>query len=501
LPEGADEPAGFGLLDPLPAPSPRAPSTAAASAPSVAALAAPSVDAAPPPVSPVAASGSSPRPQDLAALAGFTPAWGVAAPVRALSADGTVSSHVPDLSPAPDPEPLPPEPQFAGPEPQFGVAGTVLDDLPSLDDAAPLSPDPVELDSGSDIRAWTGAAPEGHGGMQIELEPNLAPLELDRRPPPAPPPDPAWALPGAGGAPKAAAPAASGLAWDDPFSEPPPAPPSPAMPPPAEPAIIAARSAPPLTSVVLDDAPVPGQPLAEHELFEMPDASPAPSGGAEPSGSLLPDVPDSVEPVATVTGPVPLAQISKPPTRTRLGLQERELPGTARRISAVVLNVGLAALLLLVVVGLASSWATVGRLEGSALSPRRLLQAFRAGTGVTPLEVTPGTYETRSGRSLLYVRGRVLNRGAPASRVRIRAEVWDGAQAVKSGETLAGAIASPEELWRAATPADVDALRTRLLAAATLVKDGQQADFLVLLDEAPRDLAGLRLRVSATVER
>ena len=63
--------------------------------------------------------------------------------------------------------------------------------------------------------------------------------------------------------------------------------------------------------------------------------------------------------------------------------------------------------------GLASSWATAGRVDGSALSPRRLLQALRPGSGVSPVEVTPGTYETRSGRSLLYVRGRVLNRGAP----------------------------------------------------------------------------------------
>jgi len=31
--------------------------------------------------------------------------------------------------------------------------------------------------------------------------------------------------------------------------------------------------------------------------------------------------------------------------------------------------------------------------------------------------------------------------------------------------------------------------------------DGQQADFLVLLDEAPPDLSGLRLRVTASVER
>jgi len=201
----------------------------------------------------------------------------------------------------------------------------------------------------------------------------------------------------------------------------------------------------------------------------------------------------------TTSGPISV--ISKPPGRIRLGLQERELPGTARQISAVILNVGLAALLLLVVVGVVSSWATAGRVDGAALSPHRLLQALRPGTGVSPLEVTPGTYETRSGRWLLYVRGRVQNRGAPKSRVRVRAEVWDGAQAVKTGETLAGAIASPEELWRAATPADVEALRARLLGAATPVADGQEADFLVLLDEAPRDLSGLRLKVTASVDR
>jgi hypothetical protein len=170
-------------------------------------------------------------------------------------------------------------------------------------------------------------------------------------------------------------------------------------------------------------------------------------------------------------------------------------------VSAVILNVGLAALLLLVVVGIVSSWATAGRVEGTALSPRRLLQALRPGSGVTPVEVTPGTYETRSGRSLLYVRGRVLNRGAPSGRVRVRAEVWDGAQAVKTGETLAGAIATPEELWRSTTPADVEALRSRLLSAATPVADGHQADFLVLLDDAPADLSGLKLRVTASIER
>jgi hypothetical protein len=250
---------------------------------------------------------------------------------------------------------------------------------------------------------------------------------------------------------------------------------------------------------MLDEAPPHAPGLADHGFFDMP-AGPAP-GDAGPAGALLPDVPEAVEPAPPVTVSGPLPAISKPPSRVRLGLQERELPGAARRASAVILNVGLAALLLLVVLGLVSSWATAGRVERSALSPRRLLESLRPGTGVTPLEVTPGTYETRSGGALLYVRGQVLNRGAPKGRVRVRAEVWDGAQAVKVGETLAGAIATPEELWRAATPADVDALRARLLSAATPVADGQQADFLVLLDEAPRDLSGLRLRITASLER
>ncbi len=437
-------------------------------------------------------------PEDLSSMAGFTPAWGVAAPVRALSVDGTLGSHVSSLAPAAEPESPPPAPQFGG-------AGTVLDDLPTLEPAS-RPPSDLELDPGNDARDWTGAAPGGHLGMQLELEPDLASLELDRRPPPEPrpasPPDPAWALPVSGGSPAPAAPASFGLAWDDPFGEPLPPPPAPASP--QEPAIAlsAAPAAP--NSVLLDEAPAPPSGQPDHGFFEMSGASP--SSRPEPSGALLPDVPEAEEPSAAPgsTGPgrpAPMPAISKPPGRARLGLQEREQLGTARRVSAVILNVGLAALLLLVVLGLASSWVTAGRVDGSALSPRRLLQALRSGSGVTPVEVTPGTYETRSGRSLLYVRGRVLNRGAPSARVRVRVEVWDGAQAVKSGETLAGAIATPEELWRAATPADLDALRARLVSAATPVADGQQADFLVLLDEAPPDLSGLRLRVTASVER
>ncbi|MGZ3479981.1 MAG: zinc-ribbon domain-containing protein [Myxococcaceae bacterium] len=428
----------------------------------------------------------------LATLAGFTPAWGVAAPVRALSVDGTLSNNAPSLSPAIEPESPPPEPQFGG-------AGTVLDDLPALEPAPALPPDGLELDPGDAARDWTGAAPAGYGGAQIELERDLASMDLDvglPPTPPSPPADPDWSLPPPAIAPVAPAAASPGVAWDDPFAAAPSAPvfPEPVAPPP--------RAAPSDMSVILDEAPSAGLGGPEHGLFEMPGPGPAQAPGL----SLLPDIPDAAEfgaatPMAPPGLAAPVPAISKPPSRARLGLQERELPGTARRVSGVILNVGLAALLLVVVAGLASSWVSGGHLDGSALSPRRLLQALRAGSGVSPVEIVPGTYETQSGRSLLYVRGRVLNRGAPAGRVRVRAEVWDGAQAVKAGETLAGAIATPEQLWRAATPADVEALRASLLAAAKPVSDGQGADFLVLLDDAPRDLAGLRLQITASIER
>ena len=472
--------------------------------------------------------------EDVTSLSGFTPAWGLTAPSRALSVDGTLSSHVSSLSPKLEPE-MPP------PEPQFGGAGTVLDDLPSLEAPRDLpAHGELELDTGTGVPDWSEVSPTHLGGNQIDLGGDLPSMELDRRPPPepaheaedlswsppalpppppappSPPPGAGWALapPSSPSSPAALGPAAPvwsppaaaapppaavspGPGWDDPFADLPavPRPPGPA----AEP-----RVAP--NAVVLDEAPLRSVAAPDHGFFEMP-ATPSGAVEPEPPAGLLPDVPEAMDAIEPSVGPLlpttsgPHSVISKPPGRMRLGLQERELPGAARQISAVVLNVGLAALLLLVVVGVVSSWATAGRVDGAALSPRRLLQALRPGIGVSPVEVTPGTYETRSGRSLLYVRGRVQNRGAPKAHVRVRAEVWDGAQAVKAGETLAGAIATPEELWRAATPADVEALRTRLLGAATPVADGQEADFLVLLDEAPRDLSGLRLKVTASVDQ
>jgi len=466
---------------------------------------------------------AAPAVEDLLPLSGFTTAWGLSAPSRALSVDGTLSSHVPSLSPPVEPAPPPPEPQFGG-------SGTVLDDLPEPATQL-IAHGELELDSGTGTPDWSEVSPTNLGGNQIELGGDLPSMDLDRRtpatadpapadfswsPPAAPPPPaspaagwalappvtdpalPAWKPPPASSPPAAMSSPSAGAGWDDPFADLPAAGPRAPSPEPPAPS----RTAP--NAVILDEAPLRGPTDPDHGFFEMPAGGLSAEAPPAPPAGLLPDVPEAMEPVPGPLLPAtsgPISVISKPPGRLRLGLQERELPGAARQISAVVLNVGLAALLLLVVVGLVSSWATAGRVDGSALSPHRLIQALAPGTGVSPVEVTPGTYETRSGHWLLYVRGRVRNRGAPQTRVRVRAEVWDGAQTVKTGETLAGAIASPEELWRAATPADVEALRARLLGAAKPVADGQEADFLVLLDEAPRDLSGLRLKVTASLDR
>ena len=442
---------------------------------------------------------------DLASLAGFTPAWGVAAPVRALGADGTLSQHHSRLDeepsssePVDSPPPLAPEPASA-----LGPVGTMLDDLPALDDLGPPAGQSLELDLHPEQSGWSGASQLGHGADTVRAATGDG-LGGARR---------SAGTPG-GRASVAASPAlppppppAAALDWDAPF------PPAAVRPPAATPAPVSefgdpfaepSSSAPSNPSVQLDDPP-PMDPVQERGLFEM--ARPGPPTPSIDAGPLLPDIPDLGEPVpgpgssptGSVSGPFPIGRISRPPSRARLGLDDRGEPGTARRVSGFLLNVGIAALLLVVLGALGSGYLSEGRMELSMLSPRRWLAAMRSPSGVSPTDVTNGTYETRSGRALVYVRGRVLNRGEPDSRIRVEAELWDGGRRVKTSDTLAGGSASPEELWMAGTAAEVEALRQKLLGQARGVPTGGEAEFLVLFDEVPPELGSLRLRVVTSV--
>jgi hypothetical protein len=91
----------------------------------------------------------------------------------------------------------------------------------------------------------------------------------------------------------------------------------------------------------------------------------------------------------------------------------------------------------------------------------------------------------------------VENRGLRPGRVVVRAEIWDGNQLLEKSEGLAGVLPTPEEMVEASTRRDVEALRARLQQGAPAVPPGKAMDFVLLFDEPPQGVAGLRLKVSA----
>jgi predicted Zn finger-like uncharacterized protein len=240
-------------------------------------------------------------------------------------------------------------------------------------------------------------------------------------------------------------------------------------------------------------------------LFDMP--APAERAEEEHAGptSLLADVPDAIPdaPVHPAAGlpavpPTPVGRVSRPPTGTSiLGLEERRERGTAWRLSGTVGNIGVAAVLVLVLAAVGNVYVNEGRLDWAALSPRRWAALFVPPSGIVTLDVTNGLYETRGGRPLAYVRGRVENRGQRPGQVKVRAEIWDGSQLLASSEGLAGVLPTPEEMVEASTRRDVEALRARLQQGAPAVPPGKGTDFVLLFDEPPAEVSGLRLKVTA----
>ncbi len=250
--------------------------------------------------------------------------------------------------------------------------------------------------------------------------------------------------------------------------------------------------------------PVERDPAADRAaLFDMP--APAAFEGTAGPTSLLADVPDAVPdaPLHPAAGlpPVPatpLGRVSRPPTGTSvLGLEERREFGAARRVSGAVVNISVAALLVVVLAAVGNVYVNEGRLDWAALSPRRWAALFVPPTGIVTLDVSNGLYETRGGRPLAYVRGRVENRGQRAGQVKVRAEIWNGSQLLGTSEGLAGVLPTPEEMVEASTRRDVEALRARLQQGAPSLASGKGADFVLLFDEPPTEVSGLRLKVTA----
>jgi predicted Zn finger-like uncharacterized protein len=443
------------------------------------------------------------------------------------------------------PPPPPPTPPSPPPAP-------VEERAAEVDDFEGPPDERLELDSGAHQSAWQGSIEDG-----LELPPAPASAEFDfgdlnldaapvpvsqpsYTPPPPPPPPAARASTTPTPAP---ARAVGHLDFDAIDSPPAPSPVRPAPPPTAdfsfgdldlaptpeprtEPALDLSDLPAPSTTPVpasgtrtptgelfgksatrLDEEsfPVDNTAADRAALFDMP-APVAPNSEASTGPtSLLADVPDAIpdapaHPAAGLPAvpATPVGRVSRPPTGTSvLGLDERRERGTALRLSGTVGNIGVAAVLVLVLAAVGNVYVNEGRLDWAALSPRRWAALFVPPSGIVTLDVTNGLYETRGGRPLAYVRGRVENRGQRPGQVKVRAEIWDGSQLLGSSEGLAGVLPTPEEMVEASTRRDVEALRARLQQGAPAVPAGKGTDFVLLFDEPPAEVAGLRLKVTA----
>ncbi|MBN8226175.1 zinc-ribbon domain-containing protein [Corallococcus macrosporus] len=239
---------------------------------------------------------------------------------------------------------------------------------------------------------------------------------------------------------------------------------------------------------------------------------PAEAGADEPGGiSLLGDVPayDDGDPfkittprrevvdLANMRGG-PAVTVAKPSARIEdVGMPQRRLPGRARKVTGLVLNLAIATVLVVALGALGTVYLRDGKVDPSTLSPDRLRTlVMPASRPFVASDVSNGLYETRDGRMLFVVRGEAENRTGAAAAVRVKAALFDGDQRVRSAEGLAGALATPEELHAVTTREAATALRQRMDAAALPVPPGGKVPFLVMFQEFPADLAGFRLEVT-----
>ncbi|WP_163995412.1 zinc-ribbon domain-containing protein [Pyxidicoccus caerfyrddinensis] len=244
-------------------------------------------------------------------------------------------------------------------------------------------------------------------------------------------------------------------------------------------------------------------------------ASLSESGG----GSLLGDVPPvaeaqefsvtlgkvgapgagSVEVLDVGTVPAsPAVTVARPTARPEdVGIPQSRPPSRARKATALLANLVVAAVLVVAFAAVGRVYLREGRVDLSVLSPDRLRTlVVPASRPLVAVDVTNALYETQSGRPLFFVRGEAENRTGTATRIRVRAALYDGNQRVRSAEALAGAVPTPEELHAVGNSEAATALSQRMDAAATPVAPGAKVPFLVMFQEYPADLGSFRLEVT-----
>lgn len=210
-------------------------------------------------------------------------------------------------------------------------------------------------------------------------------------------------------------------------------------------------------------------------------AAPPPAGSAPiaPRAPIAPTVADHALPAEHEPDP------GAPSAPDRIAARRR-----ARRLAMLTNSLSLL-LLVGAAVGLFLAWrgGLPSRLGGALARPAPLVEA---------LGVTGGLYETAAGSAVLVVRGHVQARADVDGPVRVQVQLTQDGRVVATEATLAGAGATPEQVYGAGAPASAAELRRELdRSAAATWKAGRAAPFLVVFSPPIPDPRRLQLRVSA----
>lgn len=229
-------------------------------------------------------------------------------------------------------------------------------------------------------------------------------------------------------------------------------------------------------------------------MFDMPSRPPPPKMEPPPPAPIEPSSGSG----AVAIGAIKLVKPTAKPDDS--GLKEGPKPaGAVRKVSGLIGNLTMAAVLLALLVAVANVYVNEGSVDLANLGAGTVTELLDAPNATLyPRDVSNGLYETREGKPLFYVRGDVENRGQKPARIAVRADILDGPSSIRYVEGFVGATPTPEQLYALTTASDVEALRKTLEGQVLRVEPGTRGGFVLIFYDYPPDLSGYRLKVTAT---
>ncbi len=227
---------------------------------------------------------------------------------------------------------------------------------------------------------------------------------------------------------------------------------------------------------------------AARAMFDVP--APAPS-------ALLDLPPPDLEPAARNVERVAPSKPQSAPPPVIAPVGPGGPPPRRRTAVGIVVNVVIAAMLVLGLVVVGSAYLNEGKFSTEALSLEGLKNTFAPSVTFVADDVSNGLYDTRAGRSVFFVRGAVINRSDAAVKIVVKAEIVEDDRVVRFGESWAGEPASPEEIFLIDNTEALEALNLKVEKRSLVVPAGAAAAFVVPFTEYPPDLKDFRVRVGA----